>query len=462
MSKRHWLTIGLVMLLGLISTGCVAQPVPNTGAEDAESGVVTVEFMNWWGGEREPLMDQVIANFEKENPDIKVVNLVQPWDGRSELVSTAIASSSPPGLIMTTRAETYKFANEGLIIPITPYVEAAGLNVDKIFYEGEINNQRWNGELYSFPLPTAGGNSGQYLYNKEMFREAELDPESPPQTWQELEDASRAMTVLSDTGIDIMGADVAQAGIQLGPDFVQWLVTNNGKFVSDDGKQLLFNSPEGVEALEWMLTFTNEINGGIENITDFWQGTSDTSADFPFYTDKTATWFTNVSGFGHLKEWDPEMWNDTEMWGVALRPHNGENPDAESHGVTGLSFSWGYVIPKNADPAVQDAAYKFLEYLGTQKDGGCYFLLEQGRPSPVKECNGDPAYYDANPYWDVVLASMNSDVSVPITPVQSEINDVLNQAVEEVMYGVKTPQEALDEAAEKGQAILDKFWGESE
>ena len=86
------------------------------------------------------------------------------------------------------------------------------------------------------------------------------------------------------------------------------------------------------------------------------------------------------------------------------------------------------------------------------------FLFEQARPSPVKACNENPDYYAANPYWSVVLEALAIDESVPVTPVQSEIADLVTEAVDEVWFGVTTPQEALNWAHEQTQPILDKFW----
>lgn len=445
---RQWMKqVGVIVLVGIM---CMSFWVNNAVAE------VTVKFMNWWGAQREEFMNDVIKNFNEIHPDIKVENLVQPWDNREERAATAIASSEPPALIMVPRVETYKFAYEGLIAPITEYVKASGIDPDEIFYAGEINNQRWGGELYSFPLPTAGGITGQYLYNKGLAAKAGFDPDDPPKTWQDMEKLAEAVTVADKLGIDVLGVDVGNESEH----FIAWLYTNNGKMVSDDGKTLLFNSPEGVETLEWMVNFTNKYNGGVENVREFWEGTTEPSADFPFYHDKVGMWMINVSAFGHLKTHDADMWNDPSQWGVGLRPYNANNPNATHHGISGLTWAWGYVIPKSLPKEVQDAAYKFLEYLGTQEKGGCQFLFVQGRPSPVKSCNENPAYYEANPYWKVVLESLESDVSIPITPVQSQINDILSASIDEAFFGVKSPKEALDEAAAKSQKILDEFWAE--
>ena len=444
---RLALALAVLLVLGLTPAA----------AQDCEGEVIELDFMNWWGAAREALMDELIGHFQAENPCIRVNNQVQPWGNRSELLATAAASSNPPGIIMTTRPETYQFAISGLIIPIDAFVEEAGTDLS-VFYEGEIGVQYWNGQLYGLPMPSAGGLTSLFIYNKEMMAGAGFDPESPPKTWQELEEVAAALTQGDPLGVDVMGASVGNGDA----DFVSWLYTNNGKYVSDDGRTLLFNSPEGVEALEWMVNFTNDINGSVENVSDFFQDTAFAEGDHPFYDSELGFLSVNTAFFGHYNVNAPEKYEDTSHWGVMLRPYNGDNPDAVHAGVTGYGFSgaWAYTIPSVHPPEKQAAAYKFAEFIGVHPLGGCAFLFAQSRPSPVRECNENPAYYDANPYWATVLEGLATDVSVPITPAQGRIAEVLNNHIEEAFFGMKSAEEALNDAAAEGQAILDEFWSE--
>ena len=152
------------------------------------------------------------------------------------------------------------------------------------------------------------------------------------------------------------------------------------------------------------------------------------------------------------------MYEDPDQWGVFLVPHNGDNPQAESHGVSGFDFAWTQIIPVGLDQAVQDAAYKWMEFFTARRAGGCYFLFAQHRPSPVIECNQNSAYYEGNPYWDTVLEGLSIDISVPLAPVQGEIISIVNDALEEVWFGLTEPKEALDWAYDQTQPILDDFW----
>ena len=420
------------------------------GAAAGGAGTVNVEFWNWWGVAREPLINQIAKDvLQKENPNITIKNVVQPWDRRDEVVLTAIASGDPPEVIMATRQEIVRFASEGTIVPITQYVKESGVDLSK-FYESELETMYWEGELYSMPMPTAGGETGMVLYNKDLFAAAGLDPEKAPATWDELEAASKALTKRGENGaIEVLGADIGTSGAS----FLSWLYTNGGTLYSEDLKKVTFNSPEGVATLQWMVDFVNEQYGGIENYNDYTASISGEAGEHPFYQGRMGMQFPNVSIFFHLKNLAPDL-----KYGVGLRPYNNSNPQAKSQGVAGLSFGWGYVIPKGLTPEVEQAAYKWVETLTYKPEGACAFLLEQGRPSPIKECNDNPAYTEANPAWSQVQEVMATDVALPIVPPQSRILALVEENVELAFFGEVTPQEALDAAAEEAQRILDEYW----
>jgi multiple sugar transport system substrate-binding protein len=414
---------------------------------------ITLDFWNWWGVAREPLINEIIVQFNEEYPNVTINNVVQGWDRRAEVVLTAMASGDAPEVMMATRQEIVRFAAEGLIVPITAYVEEAGLDLSA-YYPSELETMYWDGELYTLPMPTAGGETSLYVYNKALFEEAGLDPENPPKTWQELWDASTALTQLSDDGVlEAMAIDVGVTG----NDFLSWLYTNNGSLYSDDLRTVTFNSPEGIATLEWMVNYVNEFYGGVESRADFMAQTTGETADHPFFQLRQFMWLSNVSVFGHLQNIAPDL-----AYGVGLRPYNAENPDAKSQGIAPLGFGWGYVIPTGLDPETERAAYNFVQRLtydmGEDVKGACWFMQQQARPSPLIECNEDPAFYELNPAWDNVKAALESDVALPIVPPQSRILDTLNQYVELAFFGDMSPEEALNTAAAEAQAILDEYW----
>ncbi|MGH2604492.1 MAG: ABC transporter substrate-binding protein, partial [Dehalococcoidia bacterium] len=98
--------------------------LPRVGTRAArQDQQISSDFWNWWGVDRAPLMEEIIAEFEQQYPTITVESIVQPWDRREEQVITALSGGEPPEVVMATRQEIVQFANDGVIVPITQYVD---------------------------------------------------------------------------------------------------------------------------------------------------------------------------------------------------------------------------------------------------------------------------------------------------------------------------------------------------
>lgn len=408
---------------------------------------ITIDYWNWWDVTRQELMDNIIAQFQSENPNIVVNNVPQTWDRRDEVVTTALSGGEPPEVIMATRQEIVRFADADAIVPITSYVERDALDLNR-YYPSEIASMWWKDQIYSLPMPTAGGETGLTFYSKDAFTAAGLDPEAPPATWDELDAAAAALTKrTADGAIDVMGVQVDLSG----NGFLANLYVNAGSLYSEDLRTVTFNSAEGVQTLEWMLDFVETHYGGYQNILDF--EAQFTEGQQPLLMGKYAHQYQNVSMFFHIQSNAPDF-----NYGVGHRPYNSNNPNAKFQGVAGLTFGWGYIIPKGLDPAVEEAAYKFVRRIAYDEVGACSFMLEQLRPSPLADCNGNPAYTEANPYWEKVLAALEADVPVGIVPPQSQVLALLGEYVELAAFGEIGAQDALDEAAGEAQALLDEYW----
>lgn len=452
LSRRDMLKLMGFTAAGSALAACTAPIAPaaapaGEGAAAPAQAQTVVRFWNVWGAAREELMNQIIARFQEENPGITVQNLVQPFERREENLFTALASGDPPEVLMASRAEILKFADDGLITPIGDYVTQNGLDLN-VFYPSEIGNFYWKDQLYSMPMPTGGGVSSLTLVNYDMINAAGNEP-SVPQSWSHLEEMAKAYTELDDKGIVKIGANVGSTAA----DFFAWLYCNNGTIYSDDLRQVNFGSEEGVQTLEWMVNFTNDINGGIQNVTDFFAGPGEATEAQPWYNDAQLINFPNVSIFFHMQTYKPDM-----AWDMGLRPYNDSNAAAKSQGLSGEQFAWGYIVPKAVTGATQDAAFKWLQEITYEPDSAGWFVQQQGRPSPIKAVNEDKSYYDVNPHWDKVLLSLASDISVAILPVHARVSDIANQGVQAAMFGDASPADALATATQQAQAVVDEYW----
>lgn len=445
----------LKLMGGVAATGMVAAcapavaPAPGGGAAAPAQSEITIRFWNMWGAAREELMNQIIARFEEKNPGIKVQNLVQPFERREENLFTALASGDPPEVLMASRAEILRFANDGLIAPIDDFVAANNLDLDR-FYASEIGNFYWKDKLYSMPMPTGGGVTSLTLVNYDMLRAAGREDQVPV-TWDELEEMAKAFTELDDKGIIKIGATVGTAG----SDFFAWLYCNGGSIYNEDLTKVDFGNEQGVQTLEWMVNFTNEINGGVQNVLDFFAGPGEATESQPWYNDAQLISFPNVSIFFHMQTYKPDM-----QWDMGLRPYNANNAAAKSQGLSGETFAWGYVVPNAVTDARREAAMKWLQEITYEEESAGWFVRQQGRPSPIKAVNEDPSYYEVNPHWDKVLKSLESDVSVQILPVHAQVRDIVTQGVQAAMFGDASPADALARAVEQAQSVVDGYWSQ--
>ena len=421
--------------------------VPAFTIARAQDDTIELNFWNWWDVGRQPLMDAIIEEFQNENPNVVVNNVPQTWDRRDEVVVTALSGGNPPQILMASRQEIVRFADLGALVPIQGYVEDHGVDLDA-FYPSELESMWWNDNLYALPMPTAGGESGLYFYNVDMLEAAGLDPENPPSTWQELDEAAAALTVIGDDGgIEIMAINLSLSSAQ----FLYNLYCNNGTLYSDDLRTVTFNSDEGIETLTWMKNFVDTHYGGYQNVLD-WENAVQQGED-RFHQERMAMQFQNVSQFFHIKNNVPDL-----NYGVHYRPYNADNPDAASHGVAAATFGWGYVIPQGLDPEVEEAAFKFVKRITADDEGACSFMVAQERPSPLIACNENPDFTAANPHWDKVVTALENDISIGIVPVQSDILRSLADYIEMVGFDELSPEEALNEAAEEAQGTLDDYW----
>ena len=410
---------------------------------------VTIRFWNWWDGTRKPLMDKIIEEFQKEYPWITVKSEVQGWNDVSGKIISAYAAGVAPEVMMARRMEIFALADLNAIRPITDLVKRDGLDLN-MFYPSEVNAFRYDGELWSLPLPTVGLNDSFYMYNKELFEQAGLNAEKPPETWSGVLEANRKLTRRDGDG------KITQLGFRAWPNqFIPFLYSNNGTLLSSDLRKVAFDSNEGLQAADFIGQIIKMNNPAAQS--DFLTRTNPGTAQ-AFVNGKEATIFENISVFGVVLNQAVEAKRRPDWFGVGLMPHNEKNPKAKSTGVTGISWGWGYVIPQGIPAEKQEAAWLFIKFLTTDARGSGYFMFAQGRPSPVRKFNQNPDYRKLNPAFDRLLMALETEVAIPSLPIQNDIITPITNNFWPVINGSVEPREAVAKAAEQVQNALDKYW----
>jgi len=261
----------LLALLALTAAAFALHGCGGGGGESA-SGVVELQFWHAMGGPLGDALDGLVDEFNETHPGIQIQSIsMGRYQALSQKIMAAVAAGQPPDLAQAYEAWTENLIENGSAEPLSGYITGPdGLTDDEIadFVKGMIENNTWNGEVYSFPF----NKSVRALYiNKDLFAEEGID--AAPVNWDEYLDFSRRLTKdrNGDGTIDQWGT----AGQISAWMFENLLVQNGGRILTADGKRAAFDSPEGVEALEFMvrlLTEYGKVTSGYEYQNDFQAG----------------------------------------------------------------------------------------------------------------------------------------------------------------------------------------------
>lgn len=195
--KRNVRALALVAAFGLILAACTGDDsgdgaTPATGAEPDEQ--VTLEVWTW--GSVDDTLAILGETFTAEHPNVEVVVTEQPFDNYFGLVRNALASKTGPDVYQM-------FANSGIfdfhlgLTPLTDYVTQEQKDT-LLGWENVSAGRSAEGTPYGVPYLSQGY---PWYYNKALFAEAGLDPESPPATWDAMLEACDALVAAGITPV---------------------------------------------------------------------------------------------------------------------------------------------------------------------------------------------------------------------------------------------------------------------
>jgi multiple sugar transport system substrate-binding protein len=412
-----------------------AQRAEQSPAAPEKVGPATLELWTIWGGTRLPLMEQQFERFSQRYPGLTVQHTLLAGD-RLEKILTAMAGGVPPDVPMIGRQEIPLFVEtaDGLL-SLDGFMLRDRIGKES-FYEAEIDTCVYNGKTWGVPLPTAG-TYGCVYYNRDWLTRQGIDPDKAPlRTWEQLEELAQRLTQVEGGKLVKLGFPMEITGLQ----FWHWLGLTGGKLWSDDGRQMLLE--KGEETLQWMADFRDRVNGGRGALQGFPPGGGNA-----FYDGYQAHTISGVWQWFVIKTEQPEM-----QAGVYLRPSR--TGDAPRY----LSLeAWAYGISKASK--VAEAAWLLVKFLTTDKDGGGWFMQQQGRPSPVKAFNQAPEMKQLSPYWDILLKALEQSVAPgTFLPVHQEVVKAINTTVAQFAEEQLSARDAAAAIRREGQRIIDEFW----
>ena len=181
------------------STDNKTEEVSGQGRQEENQEQVHLTFLtNEAAGDEQHLeyYEQLISNFESKNPGI-TVELLQggDWQDMETKLNAAMLSNTYPDVILCPLNTFGQRAALGDFMDLSEYIE--GWEDKEDIFDASIDIGKYQGISYGiggFPVPEV------VMYRKDYFKEAGLDPNSPPETWEELYDYAKKLVVMDESG----------------------------------------------------------------------------------------------------------------------------------------------------------------------------------------------------------------------------------------------------------------------
>ncbi|UCF89795.1 MAG: extracellular solute-binding protein, partial [Desulfobacterales bacterium] len=215
---------------------------------EAAAATVTIRFQDWRLAEEPagPSLTKMVDEFMAANPDIKVA--LEPVSVREKVDKfvTQARGGNPPDVVRVLTTDVPPFQAMGALLNLEPFVEKEGGKAYKEQYSDFlINAVTFGGELYAIPHE---GDAFVLYINTRLWKEAGLDPDNPPQTFDELRAANQALTNPEKNRYAYgMLAEPAISAIWM----QSWFTAFGTDFFNADYSDTLIDSPQAIEAFKF-------------------------------------------------------------------------------------------------------------------------------------------------------------------------------------------------------------------
>jgi ABC-type glycerol-3-phosphate transport system substrate-binding protein len=425
--RRAMAVLGVAGMLVL--AGCGGRGQDSGGEGDAASGPVTLKFWNGFTGPDRPAVEEIVKRFNDSQEQITIQMEIMPWDVFFQKLLPSLSSGTGPDIAAMDTAQVPQYAVKKALKPLDDYYTQPGTEADKLV-PAAVEGATFEGVKYSVPMNFT---TLLLYWNKDMFKEAGLDPEQPPANWQQFADYAKKLT--KDTNGD---GKPEQYGLAIADHatIAMWPILfwqGGGGVVSEDGKTATLGDPATIEAANYWVELVRN-----DKIAPIGLGGAD--ADKLFQSKKAAM---EIVG-----PWMTTGFKDAGIdFGLAMPPA-GPKED-----VT-LGTSVGFTVSAKADQRKQQAAYEFFKFWNS-KESQVYWSVNSGFPpnrtdiaaselseNPYVAAFGEPA--DKSRFY---LANVQEFQKVNMTIFEPTLQRVLN--------GKATVAEAFPKADAEIQAVLD-------
>ena len=387
------------------------------------------------GGALTEVIDELVADFESEHPDI-AVNAIYAgnYDDTRVRAMSAIEAGETPQLSVLFSIDLFDLLEQDAIVAFDSVIETDEERewLDS-FYPGLMENGQIDGQTYGIPFQRS---TIVLFWNKDAFEAAGLDPEVPPENWQEM--AEMAVAVREATNGEQWGVMVPSTGYAYWM-FQAFAFQNGHRLMNEAGTEVYFDDPAAIEALEYWVALAQEHQAMPEGIIEWGtlrQNFLEESAAMMWHTTGNLSAVRSEAGF---------------EFGVAMLPMSTQRGSPTGGG--------NFYLFKDSSEEEQRAALTFVRWM-TAPERAAAWSIETGYMgvSPAAyETEALRHYVEEFPPAAVARDQLEHGTAELATYQGGRVRRALDNAVQAALAGQMSPEEALKQAQAEADAALRRY-----
>lgn len=411
--KKFLLLITILVLSMVLVVGCSSnQPkTEDIDANEKESEISTssnsldILVPGYDSGFLTEQLDELTGKYIEENPGVEINIISAGWEElNSKVVQLYQAKQSPDIMLLGSRS-LRQFSELGIAEDLESYMtdEFKKDRVDNVLETGAVN-----GIQYGIPLA---------LSSRALFYRTDLI-ETAPSNWDELLEKAKTMNEKED-----MYGFAIPTDLEAGTDEILSFIYQGGGAMTDENGEFTINSPENIETV----TYLKELKAYIPDPVATARGDQ-----VQMFTNGDLAMF--ISGAWEIDELENNK--EDAPYGIA------KLPTGKQEGVSLVTDS--YVISSISDN--KEEAWKFIEFMGQEEQQK--IVTDAYNWFPVIKAENEVARYQEDnmkPFMEIMPAGK----AEPQVPNWDEFNKSFLIAIQKVLTGEATPEEALNMAQEE-------------
>jgi multiple sugar transport system substrate-binding protein len=418
----------LMMVLMLIMTSLFF-----IGNVQAEKGVTTIRV---W--DRQVFMETTVKMFnqkmEGEGKNIRAKFELIPYDQQVSKFMAALAAENAPDIYSLDLVQYPYFISSNINAFRDVTEEAKALPYFEELPQQMLALGMREGRIYALP---ASIDLSSLIWNKDLFKEAGLNPDEGPATWNELVKYGEKLTK------DLDGDGVTdQWGFALAGGtggaymfyFLPFIWGNGGDMLSNDGTEILFNSSQTIEAVQFWKDLVYKYKIAPKSSIN-WSSADRYNA---FVAGKLAMFLGGNFNILELEKDAPNL-----HYGITFIP----KPESGQFS----SFAGGDLIGITTQSKYPEAAWEFIKFY-LSGENQIEVLAKQG-VLPINPVLYDNEYFKTRPHY-MEFAKFLSVARAPYSVKYNELYDPMQYSMEKALLDLMSVEDAIREAAEKMEKVI--------